>query len=167
MTLATRASSAVTMTLAGLATSSSLTVGRCSAAIDNSTNMDEILEITAQVMTGTSPTASKSIELWTFSELADGTWPDLFTAAYSGSDGGFTIRSREILFSGARIVGVINTGSAGNTSNVPYTFAPIDIAQLLGGAVRKVALFGVHDTGVNLHATGENHVVTLKPYYWA
>lgn len=167
MSLTARSSSTVTFTLAGLATSSSLTVGRCSAAIDNSTNLDEFLILSLQAMTGTSPTASKTLELWAFGELADGTWPDLFSSAYSGSDGGFTIRSREILFSGARLVSAINTGTAGNTSNVPYTFAPRDLSALLGGAVRKAALFLAHDTGVNLNATGGNHAANVKPYYWA
>lgn len=165
MTWSARASSAPTFTLASLASSSSLTVGRCSAAIDNSANLDELLLCTGQLTTGTSPTASKSIELWVFGELADGTWPDLFTAAYTGSDGGFTIRSRDILLAGARRVAWINTGTSGNTSNVPYTFAPRDLAELLDGAVRKAGLFAVHDTGAALNSTAGNHAINIKTYY--
>lgn len=165
--LTARSSSALTITLASLAHSGALTVGRCSSAYDNTTNVDEFLSLAAKITTGTSPTASKTIEVWVFAELADGVWPDLFSSAYSGADGGFTVRSREILFGGARLVGAINTGSSGNTSDVPYTFAATDIAALLGGVVRKFAVFVTQDTGVSLNATGGNHSVNVKPHYRA
>lgn len=166
MSLVARASSSLTITLASLASSSSLTVGRCSAAIDNSTNLDEIVQVMLQVTTGgpsPSPTSGGIIEAWAFGELADGTWPDLFTAAYSGSDGGFTIRAREILIAGAMPVGSV---AVNGTSNVPYTFRQTNLAALLGDAVRKCALFVVHSTGVALNSTSGNHVATTKGWHW-
>lgn len=163
MTLTARSSSALTITLASLATSSGLTVGRCSTAYDNSTNLDELLSVSGLITTGTSPTAG-AIEVWAFAERADGTWPELFSAAYTGTDGGFTINSRDQLFSGAARVASMVTSS---TSNANYVFSPKDVVELLGGAVRKVALFVTHNTVANLNSTSGNHSIHIKPHYWA
>lgn len=159
-----RATSNLTCTLASLATSSDWTVGRCSAGYSNATNKDDILAVAGQIMTGTSPTANPgTIEVWAFAQRADSTWPDLFTASYSGSDGGFTVRSRNILFAGARLVAAMTTST---TSNLPYSFGPLDLAQLFGYVPKEVALFVTHNTGVALNGTGGNHVLTVHPAFY-
>lgn len=164
MTLSARASSAVTITLASLATSSGLTVGRCSASFDNSTNLDEMVAASLLCTTGTTPTTATRIELWAFQQREDGTWPDIFTAAYTGSDGGFTIQSRDILRAGAALVGSVATDA---TSNRAYVIGMSDIAARLGGFVRIGAFFVVHSTGVNLNSTAGNHELVVKTHYWA
>lgn len=158
-----RASSAYTITLASLATSSGLTVGRCSTSKSNSTNKDEILAISGQITVGTTTTAGL-IEVWAFAPRADSTWPALFTEAYTGSDGGFTIRSRDILRAGA--VPVAGAIVAASLTSVPFTFRPRDLSELFGYPVLEHALFVTHSSGVNLHATAGNHSLDLLSAYY-
>lgn len=163
MTTNYRATSAPTLTLASLAASSSLTVGRASAAFDNGTNKDDSLGVSGFITAGTSPTVGL-IEVWAFAQRADSTWPELFTAAYSGSDGGFTVNSRDILLAGAVLVGcVIND----TTSNRAYVIKLRDVAMLFGFAPKQFALFVTHSTGVALNATGGNHALTVHPVSYA
>ena len=158
-----RASSALTITLASLATSSGLTVGRCSTSYSNATNKDEIQAIGGQITCGTTTTLG-AIEVWAFAQRADSTWPDLFTSAYSGTDGGFTIRSRDILIAGARQVRYM-TVVAGLTS-IPFSFGPRDISELFGYSPKEWAVFVTHSSGVNLNSTGGNHSIDVNPAYY-
>lgn len=161
MTLSARASASLTITLASLATSAGLTVGRCSTAYDNSTNLDEFLKLYGAIFTGTTPTAG-TIDVWAFSERADGTWPALFTGAYSGTDGGFTVQSRTILAQGATLIAQMTTDT---TSNQEYPFLPIDLVSALGGPLRKFAVFVTHSTVAALKAS--SHDVSVKANYYA
>jgi hypothetical protein len=165
VTITSRASSALTCTLASLATSSGRTVGRCSAEHDNTTNKDEEVACSVLITTGTTPTVSTIIEAWVFQPREDGTWPDIFTSAYSGSDGGFTIRSRDHLRAGAALLGSVPVLA---TSDLPYILQPRNVAQLLGvNLVRKFGVFVTHSTAVNLNSTAGNHEVIVLPSYWA
>lgn len=157
-----RASAALTITLASLATSSGLTVGRASTSRSNATNKDEIQALAGMITVGTSATAG-TIEVWVFAQRADSTWPDLFTGAYSGTDTGLTIRSRDILFAGARLVASM-TVAAG--SNVPYSFAPVEVGDLFGYPVKEWAVFVTHSSGVNLNSTSGNHSIDLSAAYF-
>ena len=159
MTTNYRATSALTWTLASLATSSGLTVGRCSAAYDNGTNKDDGLGVSALITTGTTPTAG-SIEVWAFAQRADATWPELFTAAYTGADGGFTINTRDALRAGAVPVGAVINDA---TSNRNYVIRLRDVAAQFGFAPKQFALFGVHSTVAALHATAGNHAGVVHP----
>lgn len=164
MTITSRASSALTHTVASLATSSGRTVGRMSAAYDNTTNKDEEVACSALFTTGTSPSAG-IVEAWIVPQREDGTWPDIFTAAYSGTDGGFTVRSRDHLRAGGALLGSVSTLS---TSDLPYVLAPRNVAQLLGvNYVRQFGVFVTHSTGVNANATAGNHETIVLPSYWA
>lgn len=158
-----RASSALTITLASLASSSGLTVGRCSTSYPNGTNKDEILAVAGQITVGTTTTAGV-IEVWAFAQRADSTWPDLFTAAYSGADGGFTVRSRDVLFAGARLVSSMTV--AASLTNVPFSFGPQDLSALFGYTPKDVAVFVAHNSGVALNATAGNHAMHILPAYY-
>ena len=159
-----RASSALTITLASLATSSGLTAGRCSSSYSNASNKDEIMAVAGQITVGTTTTAGQ-IEVWAFAQRKDGTWPDLFTTSYSGSDGGFTVRSRDVLAAGARLVSVMTV--AASLSNVPFSFGPRDITAAFSGYPPKEwALFVVHSSGVNLNSTSGNHSIDVMPVYF-
>lgn len=160
MTTNYRASSAVTITLASLATSSSLTVGRCSASYANGTNKDDFVLPTLKVRSGTSPTSGGSIEFWAFAQRADSTWPELFTAAYSGSDGGFTIVSRDILNAGAVLLGAVTNDA---TSARDYVIRGRELAQVFGAVPQNVAFFVVQSTAQALDSTGGNHVLSVNP----
>lgn len=163
MTTNYRATAALTWTLASLATSAGLTVGRCSTAYDNGTNKDDGLGVSALITTGTTPTAGM-IEVWAFAQRADATWPELFTAAYVGTDGGFTVSSRDVLFPGAVLVGSAITDA---TSNRPYVIRLRDVAAQFGFAPKQFALFGVHSTVAALNATAGNHAGTVHPVAFA
>lgn len=157
-----RASSAYTITLASLATSAGLTVGRCSTSKSNASNKDEHLGVAGLVTIGSSASAG-TIEVWAFAQRRDATWPEIFTAAYSGSDAGFTVQSRDILRASAVLVAGITTAAG---SNVAYPFRLVDLARLFGFAPAEHALFVTHNTGVNLNGTGGNHSIDLLAAYY-
>lgn len=164
MTLSSRASSALTHTVASLATSAGRTVGDASTAYDNTSNRDEEVACSVLITTGTSPTAGL-IEAWVFAEREDGTWPDIWTTTYSGTDAALTVRSRDHLRAGAALLGAVVNST---TSNLPYVLAARNVAQLLGvNYVRKFAVFVTHSTGVALNSTAGNHETIVLPSYWA
>lgn len=166
MTQSTRASSSLTITLASLAASSTLTVGRCSTEYNNATNLDEVLSVSGKFKTAATNLQAGVIEVWAFAERADGTWPELFTSTYSGTDGGFTVTERNVLIAGARMIAQITTG----TTQRDYPFAPVNIAQRLGTGVRKFALFVTHNAHTSANgwsATGGDFDISVKPFYWA
>lgn len=163
MTLSARSSVAMTMTsINSLASSSGLTVGACTDAYDNSTNLDEMLSASGVIKVAAAGLSAGNIEVWAFAERADGTWPALFSSAYSGSAGGFTVVSRGVLSAGAQLVRSMVTTT---TASVEYGFRPADLAAMLGGAIRKVAFFVVHNTGAALASSGQ--AISIKPHYWA
>ena len=160
MTTNYRASSAVTITLASLATSSGLTVGRCSTSVANGTNKDDFVLPTLAFRTGSvAPTAGTVLELWAFAQRADSTWPALFTAAYSGTDGGFTISSRDVLFSGAVLLGSYTFDA---TTGRDAVIRGRELAQVFGAVPQNFAFFVTQSSGQALDATGGNFVLTVN-----
>lgn len=149
---------APTHTLASLATSSTLVAGQESDAIDNSTTKYTDIEILQKVTTGTSPTVSKTIELWIIPEV-NGQYPDVF----DGSDSAETVTTRDILRACGRLAASVLTTA---TSNVTYWLECPSVAELFGGHVPdKFVLFIVHDTAVNLNSTGGNHAAYVRGFY--
>jgi hypothetical protein len=153
------ASAAMTITLASLATSSTLVAGRCAVEIVNNSNEYLDYLVAGKVTTGTSPTAGL-IEVWAF-----GSWNDSKTYGDTlvGTDSGVTVTSRDILVSAARLIASMPTSS---TSNITYPFGPVSIANLFGGNMPySFGLFVVHNTAVNLNATGSNHAIYQTARY--
>lgn len=155
MTLAYANSAALACTLASLATTSAdPPVGRESDSYDVATsNLPDDLLLDGKITTGTSPTASRKIEIWCWGSAYDGS-ARRYPAGVTGSDAGLTPSSwwRDVMFP----VLVINTSS---TSNVTYTFSGISLLSKFRGLFlpERIGLFVHHNTGVNLHATGSNH----------
>lgn len=157
MTTATPANQTVvthTITLASLASDTNLVAGREGTAIDNNATDDAIDAVVGgKVTTGTSPTASRQIEVWAYGSY-DGT---SYSGGASGSDANLTPQEKTLL----RLLTVIPTV---NTSNKTYTWGPFSVAQAFGGTMpRKWGIFVVHNTGVALNATGGNHEVKHTP----
>ena len=150
-----QASASFTMTIASLATSSTLVAGRESASLDNTTNDDFDHLISGQITTGTSPTAGGIIEVWAVARLDDSVWPDVF----DGTESAETVTSHDILAGQARLVYAIAVSA---TSNVAYTFSNVSVRSLFGEMPGVYDLFLVHSTGVNLNSTGGNHFLTYK-----
>lgn len=137
--------------VASLATSSSRTAGRESDIVDNTTNLYVDALLSGQITTGTSPTASKQIDIWVYAE--DGN--DIEGDVLDGTDSAETITSenvRNALFKHATSILV------DSTSDRTYYFRGISVASLFGGIMpRKWGVFVAHDTAVNLNATAGNH----------
>lgn len=149
-------STALTLTLASLPTSSTLLVGREATAIVNTTDLDLDKPVTGLVTVGTSPTASTYIEVWATMPLkiASGaaTWGDSMT----GSDAAFTATSAAIKRSMFRLIACIDVDAT--TSNRGYPFVGRSLAEAFGGIVPPMINFFVtHSTGVNLNSTAGNH----------
>ena len=162
MTTNYRASSNITITLASLASSTGLTVGRCSNAVANGTNKDDFVIPMLRTRSGGTITAGGAIELWAFAQRADNTWPELFTAAYTGADGSFTISNRDALFAGAVLVGSVTQS---DTTARDYVIRGRELAVVFGAVPQNFAFFVVHNLGAAgiLDATAGNHVLTVNP----
>lgn len=143
---------ALTITLASLATSASLVVGRESTAVDNTSNLDEDHLVSGQITVGTSPTGGR-IEVWAYGPLAiaSGT-PDY--GLPTGSDAAVTFASRNQLLSACRLLW--STG-VDTTSNREYYMPPTSIRDAFGELPARWGVFVTHSSAVNLNSTTGNH----------
>jgi hypothetical protein len=149
----------LTITLASLASDTNLLTGRESATIDNTSTLALDVLVSGKVTAGTSPTASRSIEVWAVGSWDGTNWPDVF----DGTESAETITSADIKASICRLVAAMATA---NTSDRVYHFGPVSIAAAFGGVVPpKIVLFVTHSTGVALNATAGNHQIRLQPVY--
>lgn len=152
-------SSNLTITLASLATDASLLVGRESSEVDNTTNRYVDYLLSGKITTGTSPTASKFIEVHVVGLMDDSTYPSVF----DGTDSAETVTAA-VKSGVCRQAASIDTT---NTSDVTYYFGPVSVASLFGGVMpKKFVVFVTHNTGVNLNSTTGNHQITVTPVYY-
>lgn len=148
-------SSALTITMASLATSATHISGRESTEIDNTSNVyvDALLE--GFVTVGTTPTIDTTIRIYVW-----GSHTALSTTAkdaLDGADSAETLNSegiRNLLLKRAATLQVDET-----VSNQTYYFGPLSIAELFGEMPQYWGVFVAHDTGVNLNSTGSNHEI--------
>lgn len=147
---------AITITLASLATSSTLVAGRESTVVDNTSNKYNDVIVTGQITTGTSPTTGKTIAVYLYAPLkvtsGTSTYPVAGSTALTGSDAAATFDAEQ-RSGGLRLM---QTVSINSTSDRAYSFR-FSIANTLGYVPLKWGLWIVHDTGVNLNATSGNH----------
>lgn len=145
---------AMTITLAALASDTNLVAGRQSTAVDNKDTDDAIDSLVGgKTTTGTSPTASRQIEVWLFGSYDDAE----FSGGAGASDANFTPDDKTLL----KLLTMIPTV---NTSDKVYHWGPFSVAQAFGGTMPvQWGVYEVHNTGVNLNATGGNHEVVYFP----
>lgn len=151
-------SAAFTLTLASLASDTSLVAGRQSTPIDNTSNLySDYLLTNTKVTTGTSPTAARQIEMWVFASMDDSpTYPDTF----STGDANRSLTTADIKAASCAPWIIIPTD---NTSNRGYPTRPTSLASLHGNSCpKRFGIWCVHNTAVVLNATGGNHV---QSYY--
>lgn len=149
----------ITITLASLATSSTLLVGRESTAVDNSSNLFLDYLVSGKITTGTSPTTAKQIQVWCVASWDGTTYP----AGFAGSDAAGPTLIAENKNSALQLIASMATVA---TSDVAYHFTCKSIAALYGGfCPKKFSVFVTHDTAVNLNATGGNHQIRIQPVY--
>jgi len=150
-------SNALTLTLASLATSSTLVAGRNSAIVSNVTNKYLDYLVSGQITVGTTPTVNTKILVYAYApiKVVSGTftYPIATATALTESDAAATFEANQLYQ--LRLAAAINVIA---TSDRAYPILPFSIAQLFGGSVPlKWGLFVTHNTAVNLNATAGNH----------
>lgn len=152
------ASSALTITLASLGSSSTWLAGRESTAVDNSTNKYLDYLLAGIVTVGTTPTASTEIRIHVVAMRDDSTWPDVF----DGTDSAETVTSAGVGSGFLKLAAVMLVDAT--TSDRGYWFGPVSVAALFGGVCpRKFVVFVSHNSVAALNATGGNHVLSITP----
>lgn len=148
----------ITCAVASLASDTNLLAGIESSIIDNTTDGFDDIILSGKITTGTSPTASKSIEVWAVAWDSNG-WPDVFDGTTSSE----TITSADIKAAICKPVAVMATS---NTSDRAYFFTGVSARQVFGGCLpSKFVLFPTHNTGVALNATAGNHEFRYQGVY--
>lgn len=157
--IAYASSASVTCTLASLASDTNLLAGRESNEVSNTSNLYLDYILAGKVTTGTSPTASRNIEVWVIPLAEDSTYPDVF----DGTDSNETATTRDMLASyGVCVANMLTT----NTSDRTYWFSGVSVRRALGGTLpKKFVVFVVHNTGVNLNSTAGNHAIYVTGTY--
>lgn len=145
--------SAMTITLTGLATAANLDVGRQSSIVDNTSDDAIDALVGGKVTTGSSPTASRQIEVWAF-----GIYDDTeYSGGAGASDAALTPDTKYVM----RLLQVIPTV---NTSDKAYRWGPHSIAAAFDGVMpEKWGIWITHNTGVNLNSTAANHEIYQTP----
>lgn len=157
--LAYGTASDATITLASLGSDTNLLTGRESAAVANTATLALDYLVSGKITTGTSPTASRQIEVWAVGSWDGTTWPDVF----DGTESAETISSADIKSVICRVVAVMATSA---TSNVTYFFGPVSLASAFGGTLPpSFVLFVTHSTAVALNSTTSNHQIRIQPVY--
>ena len=128
------ASAAYTITLASLATSSTLVAGRESTSVSNTTNLYLDYGIAGLITVGTTPTVNTIIEVWAYGSLNDTpTYPDVF----DGTDSAETVTSVAIKQASLALLAVLN---------VDATTRPHQVRDrgILRGAARSPPFCPIH-----------------------
>jgi hypothetical protein len=153
---------ALTIDLASLASGSSgvFTAGRESTAVDNRTNTDLDHLLSGKIKTGTSPTVSRSINVYVYANISSSGGTPTYPDVLDGTDSAETFTSANVMNSAVKFCASITVD---NTSDRDYFFGPVSIASLFGGVLPKWwGVYVAHDTAVALNSTGGNHVLTYE-----
>ncbi len=150
---------ALTLGLASLADDNTNGVaGRESNAVDNSSVLDIDHLLSGKIRTGTSPTASRTIEVWVYAAISIASGTPTNPDVYDGTDSAETVTSLNVLQGALRPAA---TMVVDNTTGRDYFFPPISIASLFGGTLPMFwGVFIVNRTGVALDSTAGNHVLS-------
>jgi hypothetical protein len=147
--------------IGSLANSATGVAGVQSAIIDNTANLYIDVKVGGKIQSGTTPTSGSVIEVWAFAatDYSVPTYPDTLT----GSAGTVTFTSRDIAV--ASMVPVASLGVS-STSNINNWFGSTGLAARFGGLMpAKWGIVVINISGVALHATDGNHVITYTPEY--
>lgn len=150
---------AVAVTLASLASDATLLVGRASTAVDNTVNLDLDHLVSGVITAGTTPTVSKSIEIWAWASFKTAAGVPSYPDAITGTDAAKTITSANIKNLALRQVATITTDA---TSDRAYHFAPVSIASLFGAMPKFWGIFVTQSSVAALNATAGNHVIEYE-----
>lgn len=144
-------STAITLTLASLATDANLLAGRASTAVNNTGNLDLDHLLSGRVQVGTSPTINTFIEFWVYAPISMSSGTPTYPDSITGSDANKSATSRNVLFSSMTMAHRV---SIDNVSDRNYYIPQLSIASLFGGTMPEYwGLWVVHNTGVALNAS--------------
>jgi hypothetical protein len=159
--IAYAASAAYTITLTGLATSSTLVAGRESTGLSNASNKYLDVLVAGFITVGTTPTANTQIEVHAVGALND---TPLYPDVFDGTDSAETVSNTGVKQACCRPIAIMDVTAA--TSDLAYPFAPLGIRAIFGDALPPAhALFVTHNTGTNLNATAANHAIYHTQVY--
>lgn len=144
---------ALTITLASLANDNNLLTGRESTAVDNTTNLDLDHLVSGNIRVGTTPTVSKTIEIWAFASMKTASGTPTYPDVMDGTDSAETITSANVKAAGCwlRPIASMTTDA---TSDRDYPFGPVSIKGLFGAMPKFWGVFVTHSSVVNLNAAG-------------
>lgn len=140
-------STTLTCSVESLASDTALLSGVESSVIDNTTAGYEDYLISGQVKAGTSPSATRQIEVWAVAW--NGTaWP----LPFDGTASSLAIPVAEVKAAVCKPIAIMATT---NTTDRVYYFSGASLRQAFGGVLpSKSVLFVAHNTGVPLNASG-------------
>lgn len=136
-------STALSITLAGLASDTSLLSGRASAYVDNTALLD-LDHAVGGVITAS---GSGTIEVWAYAAYKSASGTPTFPDSISGTDAAKTITSQGIKMQALAPIASI---AADGTANRPYPFREASIANLFGMMPKYWGIFVTQGTGNNL-----------------
>lgn len=144
---------AITITLASLS-SSTAWAGRASTAINNTSNLDLDHLVSGKIKLGTSPTASKTVQVYGYAAQSISSGTPTYPDGITGSDAAKTMTSANVAYACLRFLWA---GTTDATTGLVLEMPPTSIAQVFGSVPPYWGLFVVHDSGVNLDSTNGNH----------
>lgn len=158
------ATEAMTITLASLATQSTLLTVQSSTARDNGV-ADKYLDFlcAGKIRTGTSPTAGSIIVGFVGNHGDTPTWPIVDgSTKFDGTNTSVVIQVQSQFDQNCRVAAFITTDATARS----YPWGPISLAGLYGGLVPdQFQSFVVHNTVQALSSTAGDHSILLTPVY--
>jgi hypothetical protein len=145
---------ALSITIASLATSSTLVAGRESTAVNNTSNLDIDHLVSGWITVGTSPTGGR-IELWSYAPLSIASGTPTYPKV-TGSDAAITWDSVNQKNASLRLLW---SAACDTTSDRVYYIPPSSVARLFGELPPFWGVVLIHSTGVNLNSTAGNQVI--------
>jgi hypothetical protein len=144
----------------GLASHSSLLNGRASTAVDNiSSNLDLDHLVSGFFKVGSSGVAAGVLELWAYAQIAESGGSPVYPDSITGSDATKNMTSRNVLFSGLKLLDAIEIPA---TNSITYPVGPFSIADAFGKLPRRWGLFAVHNTSAALSSTAADHAFVYE-----
>ena len=139
--------------LASLVTGASgvFTAGAESTAVDNLTTVNDLDHLVAgKIRTGTTPTVSRSINVYAYAPISMATGTPTYPDVLDGTDTTETFTSANVMNSCVRLVASMTVDA---TSDRDYFFGPVSIKDTFGSMPPFWGLFVAHDSAVSLNAT--------------
>ena len=147
----------LTITLASMATDSTLLTGRASTAVDNRTNLDLDHLLSGKITTGTTPTAATYIEVYVYAPISIASGTPTYPDSITGTDAAKTMTSANVKLYALRLAWAAQVDS---TSNRTYFMPPVSVASLFGELPPFWGAFVTHSTVAALNSTAGNQALS-------